>query len=293
MAEKGEKPQDLAEGKEGRKEPRKRKKAMFKSIRDQMEFYLGDANMAKSAFLTKKILEADRTQEASWLDLDIFLTFNKLASMLREYFGQADTTDDLWKAVCSMPSEVYEVRHAEQGDKIRQIRRRKRIPEPEKDDQRVIYVEHLDPNVVSIEMLRHVFSKYGDVSYVSLPKFKHNGQPKGFAFVEFSTEEGAKNAMVGFIEAKRKIPSALDPSELQSIKSFHIEQDAIKSKIATNDVNEREKEEDEDEKQPQAKKQKLDGSEETAHKRKRKRKNNNRLGQLLNIRYFVNWPLGG
>ena len=110
MTEEEGKSKDLAEEKEGRKEPRKRKKAMFKSIKDQMEFYLGDANMTKSTFLTQKILQADSTQEASWLDLDIFLTFNKLASMLRDYFGQADTTDDLWKAVSNLPSEVYEVR---------------------------------------------------------------------------------------------------------------------------------------------------------------------------------------
>ena len=110
MTEENVKANEIAEQKDGRKEPRKRKKAMFKSIKEQMEFYLGDANMTKSTFLTKKILEADSTQEAAWLDLDIFLTFNKLASMLREYFGQADTTDDLWKAVSNLPSEVYEVR---------------------------------------------------------------------------------------------------------------------------------------------------------------------------------------
>ena len=144
------------------------------------------------------------------------------------------------------------------------------IPEPQKDDQRVIYVEHLDPNVVTIEMLRHVFSKYGDVSYVSLPKFKHNGLPKGFAFVEFSTEESAKNAMIGFIEAKRKIPSALDPSELQSIKSFNIEQEAI-GNSQKSDVKEVAEETGN-----KSKRIKLDETEETTHKRKRKRKHNNR-----------------
>ena len=144
------------------------------------------------------------------------------------------------------------------------------IPEPQKDDQRVIYVEHLDPNVVTIEMLRHVFSKYGDVSYVSLPKFKHNGLPKGFAFVEFSMEEGAKNAMIGFIEAKRKIPSALDPSELQSIKSFNIEQEAIENRKKPG------KKEVAEEQEKDAKRLKLDETEDPPHKRKRKRKHNNR-----------------
>ena len=217
--------------KEGRSEPRKRKKAMYKAIRDQMDFYLGDANMSKSTFLTQKILESDSTQEAAWLDLKLFLTFHKLASMLREFFGRADTTDDLWKALKSMTSETFEVRENDESS-VRQIRRIKPLPEQpniESVEARTIYVElnYVDPSTITNDMIRHVFSKYGNVSYVSMPKFKHNGLPKGFAFIEFSDENGAKNSMIAFVKAKRKIPSALDPSELQSIKSYNIEQEAL------------------------------------------------------------------
>ena len=263
---------NLPDEKEGRSEPRKRKKAMYKAVRDQMDFYLGDANMSKSTFLTQKILESDSSQEAAWLDLNLFLTFNKLASMLRELFGRTDTTDDLWKALKSMTSEIFEVR--ENGESVRQIRRIKPLPEQpniESVEARTIYVElnYVDPSTITNDMIRHVFSKYGNVSYVSMPKFKHNGLPKGFAFIEFSDEDGAKNSMIAFVKAKRKIPSALDPSELQSIKSYNIEQEEL------------EKSETKSKKQSvtqpsPAKKCKVEEEEEATEtqKKKRKRKHN-------------------
>ena len=82
------------------------------------------------------------------------------------------------------------------------------------NDSKTIYVERIPPNV-DIDTLRHVFQKYGPVQYVSLPKYKHNGTPKGFAFLEFETEKGANDALEGFISIKRRISSALDPGELQ------------------------------------------------------------------------------
>ena len=65
---------------------RKRKKQMYKNIVQQMEFYLGDANMSKSAFI-KKLIEKD-----PWIDLKVFLTFNKLVAMLNNLFGHAENT---------------------------------------------------------------------------------------------------------------------------------------------------------------------------------------------------------
>ena len=44
--------------------------------------------------------------------------------MLREYFGQADTTDNLWAALKAIPSEVFEVRE-EEGK--RQVKRKQEI----------------------------------------------------------------------------------------------------------------------------------------------------------------------
>ena len=55
------------------------------------------------------------------------------------------------------------------------------MPKPRAEgeaDSRTVYVEKLPVNV-TLEMLQHIFSKYGKVIYVSMPKFKHNRVPKG------------------------------------------------------------------------------------------------------------------
>ena len=44
------------------------------------------------------------------------------------------------------------------------------------------------------EWVKRLFSACGRVSYVSLPKFQTTGDLKGFGFVEFETEDGAKMA---------------------------------------------------------------------------------------------------
>jgi La-related protein 7 len=40
-----------------------------------------------------------------------------------------------------------------------------------------------------------VFSAYGKVAYVSLPKYRTSGKIKGFAFVEFDTPEEANKTL--------------------------------------------------------------------------------------------------
>jgi La-related protein 7 len=212
----------------GRKKPRKRMKSIYKTIVDQMDFYLGDANLSRSVFLKEKISTALCATFDTWIDLDIFLTFNKLAGILREYFGQAETTDDLYHALNSISSDIFEVRQvAETG--LRQVKRRKAMPTQnrEVEEARTLYVERLSPNV-DIDTLKQVFDKFGPVNYISLPKFRHNGLPKGFAFVEFRSEDGLNKTLEAYVEAKRRIASTVDPSELQSIKSYHIEQEQLK-----------------------------------------------------------------
>ena len=80
---------------------------------------------------------------------------------------------------------------------------------------------------------------HGPVDYVSLPRYKHNRAIKGFAFVEFADVKGAESAIKRFEhdvdaesesnsqateESQRIQPSLKDPAELQSIKSFQVEQ---------------------------------------------------------------------
>ncbi|RXN33730.1 la-related 7 [Labeo rohita] len=74
------------------------------------------------------------------------------------------------------------------------VRRRDPLGESPKDvDNRTVYVELL-PKTVTHVWLERVFSKCGNVVYVSIPRYKSTGHPKGFAFVEFETEEQAQKA---------------------------------------------------------------------------------------------------
>lgn len=40
-----------------------------------------------------------------------------------------------------------------------------------------------------------MFTKCGNVVYVSVPRYKTTGHSKGFAFIEFETEEEAQKAI--------------------------------------------------------------------------------------------------
>lgn len=46
--------------------------------------------------------------------------------------------------------------------------------------------------------IERVFSKCGNVVYVSVPRYKSSGDSKGFAFVEFEKKEEASNAIEVF-----------------------------------------------------------------------------------------------
>ena len=51
------------------------------------------------------------------------------------------------------------------------------------------------PKYVSHRWIEKVFTKCGNVVYVSIPRYKTSGDPKGFGFVEFETEEQAQRAI--------------------------------------------------------------------------------------------------
>jgi len=219
-------------------------------------------------------------------------------------------------ALKAIPSEVYEVREDDIENNIKRgVKRKKPFPvtlDARANDNKTIYIERIPPHVdipvtldarandnktiyieripphVDIDSLKHVFEKYGPVSYVSLPKFKHNGIPKGFAFLEFEQEEGTNKALEAFILQKRRISTALDPSALQSIQAFHEEQehDLQESTESTseNKTDSMPEKKEESEVKPNEEKNleseddttenKVSNPDEKKAKRKRKRKNN-------------------
>jgi len=59
-----------------------------------------------------------------------------------------------------------------------------------------IYVGNLN-NETTEPQLRASFEKFGEVSSLDIIKDKESGKPKGFAFVEMSSDENAQKAISG------------------------------------------------------------------------------------------------
>lgn len=55
--------------------------------------------------------------------------------------------------------------------------------------------QELLPKDVTHTWIERVFTKCGNVVYVSIPRYKSTGDPKGFAFVEFERRDEAQNAI--------------------------------------------------------------------------------------------------
>ena len=230
----------------GKSRKRHRKKKLYDEICQQMEFYFSDANLSKSKYMNDEMSK----NEGGWINLDIFLRFNKLVEMMKMFFGSVDL-DDLWNALSfrlnrekedrddGEPNSILEIRQLDNG--LQQIRRSKpiRVKTVEEVENCTVYIENLPPFVTNDSLKKMFGENHGPVDYVSLPRYKHNRAIKGFAFVEFADVTGAESAIKRFehdtnveaesnsqvVEESQRIqPSLKDPGELQSIKSFQVEQ---------------------------------------------------------------------
>ncbi|XP_049940751.1 la-related protein 7 [Schistocerca serialis cubense] len=180
-------------------EVRRRKKRTYKALKNQMEFYFGDANLTKDKFLID-LIEKDK-----YVDLAIFLRFNKIRAL-------TSNIEDIAKAL--RDSEILSV--TEDGTKVY---RTTPIHIKENEEDCTIYVEQLPPDA-DHEWLRRVFSSYGEVVYVSIPKYKPSNKIKGFAFVEFDTPEAANKTLEAFGAMGCRLPAQMPPDNLCSIATF-------------------------------------------------------------------------
>lgn len=114
------------------------------------------------------------------VDLSVFLKFNKIREL---------TTDINRISKGVQASTILSL--SEDGMKVRRITP---IAQKENIDECTVYVQNLPPDA-DHETLSSIFSQYGQVVYVSIPRFKNNKKIKGFAFVEFDTIESAKNCL--------------------------------------------------------------------------------------------------
>lgn len=180
-------------------EVRRRKKRMYKALKSQMEFYFGDANLTKDKFLID-LIERDK-----YVDLSIFLRFNKIRALTTKI-------EDIAKAL--RDSDILSV--TEDGTKVF---RTTPIQIKENEEDCTIYVEQLPPDA-DHEWLKRVFSSYGEVVYVSIPKYKPSNKIKGFAFVEFDTPEAANKTLEAFGAMGCRLPAQMPPDNLCSIATF-------------------------------------------------------------------------
>lgn len=185
-----------------RKRVRHRKKQLYENILKQMEFYFSDANLTKDRFL------GDLVKSDPYVPLEVFLKFNKIRSMTHD-------VNDIAKAMKN--SSILEL--SEDKWKVK----RKTPVLPYDADARTVYVESI-PVTASREWLQRVFSDYGPVAYISLPKFKNSHKIKGYGFIEFTKSEDAQKCINKFTKMGCKLPTCMPPEELSSIKMFSIEE---------------------------------------------------------------------
>ncbi|XP_066537586.1 la-related protein 7 isoform X2 [Hoplias malabaricus] len=162
---------------ENEKKKRSRVKQLLADVKRQVEFWFDDVNLHKDKYLRNVITQS----RDGYVDISLLTKFNRMKKL---------TTDIKLIARALKNSGIVEVNL--EGT---QIRRRNPLGDSPKDvDSRTVYVELLPYNVTHV-WIEKVFSKCGNVVYVSLPRYKVSWQPKGFAFVEFETEQQAQKAI--------------------------------------------------------------------------------------------------
>lgn len=139
------------------------------------------------------------------VNLEVFLNFNKVKKL-------TDNIEDIQKALSK--SDLIEL--SEDKTKVR-----RKFPLKVKDniDDCTIYVQNIKSES-DHEGLTSIFSEFGNVVYVSIPKYKLSKANKGFAFVEFETDSEAESAVNYFESIGCKIPADTNPEDLKSIATF-------------------------------------------------------------------------
>ncbi|XP_017055640.1 la-related protein 7 [Drosophila ficusphila] len=182
---------------------RKRKRHLFNSIRGQMEFYFGDANLSKDRFLRRYV------EQDPYVPLDIFLTFNKIKTLTQD-------VQQIAKALSN--SQLLEL-----DETKLKVKRKTQLPEQRDVNDKTLYVEALPANA-SHDWLKEVFSRYGPVAYVSLPHYPGSKKIKEFAFIEFEKSGSVEKAVKAFAQIQGVLSMETDPGELASVRSFQQQQ---------------------------------------------------------------------
>lgn len=96
------------------------------------------------------------------------------------------------------------------------------------------------PPTATHETVRQQFKQFGNVAYVSLPKYRTNGRIKEFGFVEFEEKSSVAKCINAFRQFDGVIGDSHEPENLKSVVAYMKEQEEL------------EKEEEEEEVEPKS-----------------------------------------
>ncbi|XP_061510211.1 la-related protein 7 [Anopheles gambiae] len=182
---------------------RHRSKHKFNSIRKQIEFYFSDANLTKDRYMGQLL------RNGPFIPLEEFLKFNKIKAL-------TTNVDEIANALKN--STLLEL-----SDDRAKVRRKTEVVVKANSEECTIYVESLPPKA-DHDWVRNVFSSYGTVAYVSLPKFRNSGKIKEFGFVEFDEEASVQKALKAFQTFGGVLAyDTTDPAKMASIKTYEPE----------------------------------------------------------------------
>ena len=152
---------------------RKRVKKILKNIKEQVEFYFSDSNLIRDKFLLNLV----GPNGNNYVSFDVLLTFNQLKQL------GADKN--------LLQRALKECTSLQLSTDMNAVRRKSNaiLPLSPGLDHSTIFIDRL-PSNATLQWLKAICSKFGYVSYISLPHFK-NGNIKGFAFVEFKNADDA------------------------------------------------------------------------------------------------------
>lgn len=153
-------------------------KEVKKALKEQIEFYFSDSNVLKDKFILQQI----QKDKEGWVDLKLIANFNRVKQL-------SQNMEIITKSL--KHSHIVELNE----DKTK-LRRKDPLPTEDDSDKRTIYIENLKGTYDHLT-IKAQFSKYGKVNLVSLPRYKITKEYKGFGFIEFSTEDESKNALIG------------------------------------------------------------------------------------------------
>lgn len=158
---------------------RRRLKGLLQRIQQQVEFYLGDANLPKDKFLQEKV----KQHPEGYVSLELIASFNKMKTI---------TTDLALVVQAVEHSTVLQL-----SEDRKWVKRASPLPTSSDVDVRTIYIENL-PKQASHDFVRNLLKRFGTISYISLPRHKTSSFIKGFGFVEFSSSQEAQDAVTFF-----------------------------------------------------------------------------------------------